>query len=68
MGGRDRCPDCSRSASAGTLKPISDVWWRVAASLGWFNVRLLPTAAFAMKSEQSEMAEDGSWRKEFVLD
>jgi len=30
------------------LKPLSDVWWRFAAALGWFNSRLLLTIAFAV--------------------
>jgi len=30
------------------LKPLSDVWWKLAGGLGWFNSRLLLTIAFAI--------------------
>jgi hypothetical protein len=30
------------------LKPLSDVWWKFAGALGWFNARLLLTIAFAV--------------------
>jgi hypothetical protein len=29
------------------LKPISDLWWKGAAALAWFNSRLLLTVLFA---------------------
>lgn len=28
------------------LRPISDVWWRFAAALGWFNARVLLSVIF----------------------
>jgi hypothetical protein len=30
------------------LKPLSDVWWKFAGALGWFNSRVLLTLAFAI--------------------
>ncbi len=30
------------------LKPLSDVWWKFATALGWFNARLLLTITFAI--------------------
>lgn len=33
---------------APALKPLSDVWWKAAAALGWFNARVLLTLAFAI--------------------
>jgi len=30
------------------LKPLSDVWWKLAGALGWFNSRLLLTILFAI--------------------
>ncbi len=33
---------------ARALKPLSDVWWKGAAALGWVNARVLLTLAFAL--------------------
>ena len=30
------------------LKPMSDVWWKGAAALGWFNARVLLSLLFAL--------------------